>query len=237
MNDVHALLTFITRNPSLFPELNKKALNCAHEVLTDRNVLAHQEPIDVAWLINTATILLREIDAGAAAAVERLRAPAVAAGAGTTVQTFEHDWPEVTVVACAKRKRKVQARAEDLYDPSLLFRLCRDCVRNDRRPWLIVSSQYGFVEPHVELKPYEEDINRWPKARRERWIRYLTDQAQQLVATHRIRRVIMLAGQQYRQAIAQAFGANGISCLGHPQWTSICRQAFGDEPTSTGWMD
>jgi hypothetical protein len=233
MNDVYSLLSFVTRNPSLFPELNKKALNCAHEVLTDRNAIAHQEAVDVARLIDTASILLRDVAPSVAVEVERLRTESSPAGDSVIAA----ECPEVIVVACTAAKRRARSRAEDLYDPSPLFRLCRACARQEGKPWLIISSKYGFVEPHVELDPYEEDPRKWSDAKREEWIGRLSKKAQRLVADHRIQRVSMLAGQLYRAAIGEAFSSEKVRCAGHPDWGAIHNEAFADRGSARAPWD
>lgn len=225
VRDVHALLTFLTRNPASFPELNKKALNCAHEVLTDRNALAHQEAVDVRRLADTAAILLRALGAGQVVEVEdicrRLAAPSTPPAAVESAT-----WPQVTVVACSKAKRRSAAPAAQLYDRSALFRLCVEQVKRDGNPWLIVSSKYGLVEPGRIIEPYEEDIKTWPSQRRAEWLLELFDQAGKLVAAHRIQAVRMLAGADYRAAVEDAFEGVGVECLTHPAWNRICREAF-----------
>src|SRR5690349_2862259 len=73
-DDVYGLLTYVVRNPRLFQEFNKKALNCAHEILNDRNEFAHQEPVDVRRLADTVRILLSSIQAEGADEASQIRA-------------------------------------------------------------------------------------------------------------------------------------------------------------------
>src|SRR5262245_516867 len=103
-------------------------------------------------------------------------------------------WTELIAVACTARKRKHPCRADQMYDASNLFVLCKKQVHSEGRPWIIVSSEHGLIMPETVIEPYEEDINTWNEQRLREWHRELSEQAQAIVAKRKIRRVLTLAG-------------------------------------------
>lgn len=58
------------------------------------------------------------------------------------------------VIPCGKAKQDRSAMAQHLYTGGS-FRLARDAAKRDGRPWIILSSLYGLVQPTQVLQPYE----------------------------------------------------------------------------------
>ena len=74
----------------------------------------------------------------------------------------------IVLVACAKKKRKAEAAAEDLYT-SALFRKARQYAERRAARWFILSALHGLVEPKVVLKPYNVTLRSYRKKEREEW--------------------------------------------------------------------
>jgi hypothetical protein len=112
----------------------------------------------------------------------------------------------VGLLSCASRKRSEPCKASELYDSSL-FRKAREFVQKHCDCWYILSAKYGLVEPARVIGPYQETLNAKSRSERQSW-------AQKVLAELRPRlragdRVIVLAGQRYREFLVSALLQHG----------------------------
>lgn len=102
----------------------------------------------------------------------------------------------LVLVSCVKSKMSHAAPARSLYT-SAWFSMVRDIVERSGARWLVLSALYGLVGPHEEIPPYDYTLNRVGVGIRQQW-------AAKVLASLRNqsfpeRRVIMFAGQRYRE--------------------------------------
>jgi hypothetical protein len=81
----------------------------------------------------------------------------------------------VILVGCVQSKLDEPAAAADLFT-SPLFRLRRAYAERSRRCWYILSSEYGLVQPHEEIAPYDLPMAGRPVEERREWAATVVDQ-------------------------------------------------------------
>ena len=64
----------------------------------------------------------------------------------------------VCFVGCTKRKLSVPARAENLYTPSIYFRLAARLAQKLGIRWYILSAKHGLLRPEQVIEPYEATL-------------------------------------------------------------------------------
>lgn len=102
----------------------------------------------------------------------------------------------VGLVSCVSRKSAQVAQARDLYE-SPLFTMARKYVEDRCDTWYILSAKFGLVDPYQVISPYEETLNKKPRAEREQWARRVwAELSTRLQAGDHI---IILAGERYRE--------------------------------------
>lgn len=75
-------------------------------------------------------------------------------------------------------------------------------------PWYILSAEYGLLDPDTVVRPYEKTLNTMPVAERKTWAeRVLQSLGPKLEG---IDRVVILAGQRYRDFLVPALRARDI---------------------------
>lgn len=75
---------------------------------------------------------------------------------------------KAVVVGCVNQKQPYRALAKDLY-VSNLFRKRRAYAEASGLPWFILSAKYGIAQPDTVLEPYDETLDRLPRAALLRW--------------------------------------------------------------------
>ena len=68
---------------------------------------------------------------------------------------------DVLLVGCVKSKRSQPAAAKDLYT-STLFQGRRAHAEATGRPWYLLSSEYGVVDPDTVIEPYDRYLAEEP---------------------------------------------------------------------------
>ena len=111
------------------------------------------------------------------------------------------------LVSCVKLKRKQACEAHDLYI-SDWFRKARRHVEQTSCRWLILSAQYGLVEPTRVLSPYELTLNRMKKPDREKWGEAVWNDLQGVAEKHS--KVIILAGRRYAELLVPRLIQQGV---------------------------
>jgi len=84
------------------------------------------------------------------------------------------DRPLIGLVGCVKNKRQHPAPAQDLF-VSPLFAGRRATVEKRAAQWFILSAEYGLVDPHQVIAPYDRDLASLPAALRHEWSRVVVD--------------------------------------------------------------
>lgn len=102
----------------------------------------------------------------------------------------------VCLISCVKSKQESAAPARELY-VSQWFRDARNLVEASGAQWYVLSALYGCVEPERVIQPYDYTLNRLGVADRKAWARQVLDALIPKLVDKR--RVIMFAGQRYRE--------------------------------------
>jgi hypothetical protein len=102
----------------------------------------------------------------------------------------------IVLVSCVKSKLPYPAPARALYT-SAWFRKTRDMVEASGARWFILSSLYGLVTPDAEIAPYDHTLNTLGVGERREWAKKVL--AQLLPEIGDERRIVMFAGQRYRE--------------------------------------
>jgi hypothetical protein len=105
----------------------------------------------------------------------------------------------VYLVSCVGEKRPVPTLAKDLYTSSW-FKKARHYAEWSGNPWFILSAEHGLVSPDQVLAPYEKTLNTMPIAERRKWAQRVSSQLEEVVP--RMERAVFLAGQRYREFVA-----------------------------------
>jgi len=125
------------------------------------------------------------------------------------------------LVACVKSKQTKSAPAKDLYT-SALFKKTKAYAQKNSRSWYILSAKYGLLEPDEIIAPYEKTLKTMPSRERYAW-------AKRVLAALDTRlqpddRVILLAGETYREHLVPALQAEGHEVLIPLQGLSFGKQ-------------
>jgi hypothetical protein len=112
----------------------------------------------------------------------------------------------IVLVSCVSRKRQAPCVAADLYI-SPWFIKARRYAEATGDSWYILSAQYALVDPAVVIASYEQTLNAMTKAQREAWgARVRSALGERLSPGDR---VILLAGERYRQFLEEPLRAEG----------------------------
>jgi hypothetical protein len=112
----------------------------------------------------------------------------------------------LVLVSCVSQKLSEPAPARLLYR-SEWFTKVRTLVEAQKADWLILSALYGIVAPETRIAPYEKTLNTAGVAERRAWAENVCRQ----LASHLMgrRRVVMFAGQRYREFLVPALLRDG----------------------------
>ena len=62
----------------------------------------------------------------------------------------------LAVINCKKQKQTYECPASEMYEPSAMFRAMRDFVKEYYTHYVILSAEYGVVEPDTIIAPYSK---------------------------------------------------------------------------------
>ena len=113
----------------------------------------------------------------------------------------------VVLVSCVKSKGSHRAPARLLYT-SPWFKKVRRIVEASGARWYILSARYGLVKPNAEITPYEQTLKNMGVAKRKAWAKKVLDQLLPKLANEK--RVVMFAGDRYREFIAGPLLKRGV---------------------------
>jgi hypothetical protein len=114
----------------------------------------------------------------------------------------------LVLVACVKGKLSRAAPARDLY-VSTWFQKVRDLVEASGARWFVLSSHYGLVGPDEVIRPYEYTLNSAGITERREWAERVLAKLEPELA--RYKRVVMFAGERYREFLVGALGRRGMA--------------------------
>ena len=115
----------------------------------------------------------------------------------------------LVLVSCVKSKQVHPAPARELY-ASPLFRGVRQLVESSNASWLILSALHGLVAPSDVIAPYEYTLNTAGIAARRAWARKVLEKLLPVARKHE--RVVIFAGQRYREFLVGPLEEAGIAC-------------------------
>ncbi len=112
----------------------------------------------------------------------------------------------LVLVSCVSQKLSEPAPARLLYR-SEWFTKVRTLVETRNADWFILSALYGMVAPDTRIAPYEKTLNTAGVAERRNW----AENVRRQMAPHLIgrRRVVIFAGQRYREFLVPALLRDG----------------------------
>jgi hypothetical protein len=113
----------------------------------------------------------------------------------------------VYLVSCVSRKRKNECFARDLYI-SDWFVKARRYVEASGCRWFILSAEYGLVAPDQRIAPYNRTLKTMSKPERQAWAERVFRQL--TVAVPGVTHVVFLAGQRYREFLAQRLASRDV---------------------------
>jgi hypothetical protein len=104
----------------------------------------------------------------------------------------------VYLVSCVSQKKEQECAARDLYISSW-FRKARRYVEVTGCPWFILSAEYGLVMPDRAMKASD----------RRAWAERVAQQLEENVPD--LKRAVFLAGQRYREFLANYLIRRGVA--------------------------
>lgn len=113
----------------------------------------------------------------------------------------------IALVSCVSMKRPRAAAARDLYT-SPWFRKASGYAEAVADGWYVLSAKYGLVDPGRVIEPYDETLNEMGSRERRAWAAGVLRQLEVVLRSGD--KVIMLAGQRYREGLIGALRARGV---------------------------
>ncbi len=114
----------------------------------------------------------------------------------------------LVLIACVKSKLPHAAVARTLYT-SAWFQKTRDLVEASGARWFILSSRFGLVDPAATIETYDFTLNTLGVAERRTWAsRVMAQLSPHLV---QFSRIVMFAGERYREFLVGPLRARGIT--------------------------
>jgi hypothetical protein len=163
--------------------------------------------------------------------------PATADRRGDPISTLAE--PDAILVGCVSQKNTDPAPAKDLYR-SELFRRRRLWAEASKRPWWIVSAEYGLVAPDEVIAPYDTRIAALSAADRARLARGVAERLESEIGPLRAKVLELHAGDEYFLAVAPELRRRGAAVVRPLEGLRIGEQLgwYGDhlhlEPTTGG---
>lgn len=121
------------------------------------------------------------------------------------------------LLACSKTKAAEACQARDLYQGQL-FKLCRAYVEKKGADYdyLILSAAWGVLQPGDVIEPYNRSCTEWNIATRSFWADHTWYYLKGLLLRPGVKagpyqKVVFLAGQVYREFLAEKITRLGIS--------------------------
>ncbi len=115
---------------------------------------------------------------------------------------------KIGLIASGSQKLKYPAPAQDIYT-STLFTKSRQWAEQHCEYWYILSPKYGLLEPNKVIEPYNLIFNDMNKSERWHW----SSTIMQALArqTQPSDRLVLLAGQIYREYLLQPLNFKGYT--------------------------
>src|SRR5262245_12149686 len=103
---------------------------------------------------------------------------------------------KICLVACAKTKRAMASRADELY-VSRLFSYGREYARLTADRWYVLSAKHGLLTPDQVIDPYEDTLKSKGVAQQRQWAEQVFASLRTVVSSGD--EVTLLAGSEYRR--------------------------------------
>jgi hypothetical protein len=130
------------------------------------------------------------------------------------------DGVAVVLIGCVKTKQPEPAPAKDLYTSQLFVRR-RAYAERSRRPWFVLSSQWGVIDPEEIVAPYDMYLADQPADYRRAWGVSVTER---LLAEYPVKAggvVQVHAGKAYLDAVRGPLEARGLVVVNPVVGTSM----------------
>lgn len=112
----------------------------------------------------------------------------------------------LVLVSCVSQKLTKPAPAQLLYRSEWFLKV-RKIVESQKAEWLILSALHGVVAPDAEIAPYEKTLNTAGVIERRVWAENTLQQLEPYMIGRR--RIVMFAGQRYREFLIPALHDDG----------------------------
>ncbi len=112
----------------------------------------------------------------------------------------------LVLVSCVSQKLSEPAPARLLYRSEWFIKV-RTLIETRKADWFILSALYGVVAPDSRIAPYNKTLNTAGVAERRAW----AENVRQQLSRHLVgrRRIVIFAGQRYREFLAPALLRDG----------------------------
>lgn len=114
----------------------------------------------------------------------------------------------LVLVSCVKSKGPHAVPARELYT-SAWFTKARDLVETSGARWYVLSSLYRLISPETVIEPYDYTLNTLGVRERKIWAKQVLEQLEPQLDG--IQRIVMFAGQRYREFLIQPLERLGIT--------------------------
>lgn len=114
----------------------------------------------------------------------------------------------IYLVSCVSKKKPGPCAAKDIYI-SHWFKKARAYAENAGDAWYILSAYYGLLHPDRVVSSYNITLNRMSLRERRAWADGVLRELRQVLRVGD--KVVILAGQRYRQFLEDGIRALGVS--------------------------
>ena len=112
----------------------------------------------------------------------------------------DRNLPPVIVIGCGKNKRKIAARASELYT-STRFKISKEIAANLNAVYFVLSAKHGLIGPDEVVEPYDVDIHDLSAEEKKSWARSVLAQMQYSGVDQKF---VLLAEKSYVEHVVNA---------------------------------
>jgi hypothetical protein len=114
----------------------------------------------------------------------------------------------LVLASCVKSKQPGSAPARLLYTSAWIWGV-RGLVAASGARWFVLSALYGLVAPDAKIAPYDYTLNSLGVAEWRAWAKQVLEKLLPQAAGYS--RIVMFAGQRYREFLVEPLEQRGIS--------------------------
>ena len=115
------------------------------------------------------------------------------------------------LISCTKSKQTHPCPAEEMYQPSALFRKAHSYARKQYDQIGILSAKYGFLLPEEKIEPYDLTLKNMGERAKREWAHSVMRQLEEKLDIAQIESVYIHAGIDYREYLIPLLERKGVS--------------------------